>query len=498
MKREFDGETTEEAAEIELPPIPSGTEATSSSQRTSKSGGPKKPFVADSPYSLASWIYEFLEDWAFTTVIGFLVVSYWRGTWTLLDLYSCGQPQDASLVQGNTFCFGVEVNNPTRIRSAWGSYVVGIGLLALGIALFWSGLWIPKETLEVTYIKALQRTIMVYILGAAAVNLWRGIWYLTDHLLLPDEPLTSWWITSSFGSAGAFLLCSGASLLASPAIFNMDGPGLNPPPLAVTILSSYYSITLSYNKDPPRLLWITHHIDIVLSFVVLPIFVVWFWRGSWFLMDNYLWGLTPNENDLHLSMAYGTALAYGLLFIGSDDIVSTIPSRSLWASQVSGRLRSLLLAVGTVSFWRVVWYLWDEFFGGTSTWSAWLAHFGSVGGLLVMGCLSCIAAPPSTLGVDAIAHEECADEPLFQDVPIPAESSFLFAIGRNPHVKIQEAQIVPAVSAEQPKFILLRQRPEFGPSGTNRLARLDDDSVTRKLRSRNSKKRLQNQFFRSR
>jgi hypothetical protein len=43
-------------------------------------------------------------------------------------------------------------------------------------------------------------------------------------------------------------------------------------------------------------------------------------------------------------------------------------------------------------------------------------------GLATAGCMSCITAPPSTLGVDAVAHPDCADEPLFYNVPVAAEA----------------------------------------------------------------------------
>jgi hypothetical protein len=487
-------------------------------RKEDKSDGPrtssKKKLIEKT--SIVRWIYEFLKDWMATLLIGFLVVSYWRGSWVLLDLYSCQQPEDATLIRGDTFCFGIEYTNATRIKSGWATYAVGNSLLFIGITIMWSGAWIPQKIsseaasasvpeLALSKVKTLQRIVIVYILGAATVNIWRGIWYLTDYLVLADNPLASWWTTAACGIIGAFLLFAGPSLMAPPAIFNMDGPGLKPPPMAVTILSSYYSITLPVSGKPPKTGTPIIIVDIVLSFVVLPIFVVWFWRGCWLLLDNYLWGLTLDVQDVHNSLGYGFALAIGLLFLGSDDIVQLVPSQSMLLNQVAGRVRTLILAVGTVSFWRVVWLLWDELIGGTSYWSAWVAHVLGWVGLLALGCMSCITAPPATLGVDAIAHEESADEPLFQDVPIPAEAIFFFGIGRQPRLVVPKASEnidVDECKDDQPTkpaSLMERQRPEFSTFGSDRVSRADLQSVSAQILSqRNAQKRRQNQFFRSR
>lgn len=51
-----------------------------------------------------------------------------------------------------------------------------------------------------------------------------------------------------------------------------------------------------------------------------------------------------------------------------------------------------------------------------------------------MGCMSCILAPSSTLGVDFVPHPDCADEPLFSNLPVPADDLYFFGIGRDPQV----------------------------------------------------------------
>lgn len=248
-----------------------------------------------------------LKDWAYSIVIGFCVVSYWRGTWTLLDIWMCNQPSDASLLEGNTFCFMVDAlaeesdgGGPTadlRKDSARLSYGIGLALLFLGVTLTWSGSWLPRiESTpdgtavpgKVTPSLAIVRFFIVYLLGASAVCLWRGIWYWADHWILVTKPVASYWTTSLVGSTVAFCLGAGASILAPPAIFLLDGPGANPPPIAVTILSSYYSVTLPADEKPPKLSLLVRVVDLFGSFVFLPFCVVCFWRGSWLLLGERL------------------------------------------------------------------------------------------------------------------------------------------------------------------------------------------------------------------
>lgn len=204
-----------------------------------------------------------------------------QGTWVLLDIWTCGQPKDASLIAGDSFCFvGVESQQEVRYQSAWQTYFAGTIFLAMGLVMVSRGWWYNIET---PLLKSTLRFLTVYVLGFATVNIWRGIWYLLDGWFLYDAgPVSNFWWSAGLGALICYSLCSGASLLASPAIFLVDGPGVLPPPIAVTILSSYRSITLPAmkgdNDEHPD--WLVE-LDALLSYLVLPWGVVAFWRGSW-------------------------------------------------------------------------------------------------------------------------------------------------------------------------------------------------------------------------
>ena len=60
----------------------------------------------------------------------------------------------------------------------------------------------------------------------------------------------------------------------SSGILILDGPGANPPPIAVTILSSKHSVTLPADEKPPKLSLLVRVVDLFGSFVFLPFCVV--------------------------------------------------------------------------------------------------------------------------------------------------------------------------------------------------------------------------------
>lgn len=454
-------------------------------------------------------VVDCLKDWAATLLIGFLVTTYWRGTWTLMDIWDCDQPADANPIDGDFFCNSLDVRSTTRRNSGILSYFLGLGLIAIGVAMSWTGMWSPPDE-YISPVRAAIRAVMLYILGFGTVNLWRGIWYLLDYLVLweKDEQLKSWWCTTLAGAGGAFLLFTGASLLAPPAIFLLDGPSVDSPPVAVTILSTYFDIRLPAKTKPPDLSWWVVVVDIFTSFIVVPILVVGYWRGFWMLMDNYLWGFV-GQSEFNASLGYSTIIALFCLGVASDDVFYFIKIQNSAVKHVVMRFRTLVLAIGAVNFWRVVWYAWDQYMGYTSQWSAWLAHALGVLGLLTIGCLSCITAPASTLGVDVVACDDCADEPLFSNVPVPAEALFALAIGRQPFEKSKRER----EREEQQKNEYRRQQMEqlqrLGGATLhivtycevqrrgNRISRQESIVMVARLSRRNQLKR-QSPFYRSR
>jgi len=160
---------------------------------------PRQPFPA-----IPIWI----KDWITALIIGCFTVSHWRGLWTLFDLWTCNQPPTATGVNGGNCCFtGTycidDKDVRTRLDGGIFSYWLGIIFTIVGVAMVWMGLWAPSADSNVTIIpRAVLRFLIVYILGLAAVNQWRGIWYMTDELVWKDHPLDSYWLTIVAGAGG--------------------------------------------------------------------------------------------------------------------------------------------------------------------------------------------------------------------------------------------------------------------------------------------------------
>ncbi|CAB9498324.1 2oxoglutarate dehydrogenase [Seminavis robusta] len=392
----------------------------------------------------------FLVDWCFTILIGILVVSYWRGGWVIFDIVSCDQPGTAGMLNGESFCFlGLGTVEDYRHNTAVEALIAGYTLLISGLLLLSCGGWRPAKTFlqgtttNLRLKRSLIRVVILLLLGGGTICLWRSIWYLLDYYVYPDDPYFSFQLTTALGAILCNCLCASASMLAPPAIFLMDGPSHLPPPVGVTIITSFRSIAFPAQvakektaKDP---IWLVT-VDCFISYVLLPIGVVGFWRGLWGLLDTWLWGFTASQADVNWSILWSFLWGLACLFVGSEDMVRHFSPEKVLNSEVAvrvanmvfGRTVNMILAFGAVNYWRAVWLFWDEFLGNTHLWSAILSHLLGISGLLCLGCLSCITAPPSTLGVDAIAHPDCADEPLFHTTPVPSEVLYFLSIARRP------------------------------------------------------------------
>ena len=159
------------------------------------------------------------------------------------------------------------------------------------------------------------------------------------------------------------------------------------------------------------------------------------------LSDYYLWGFTIDESDLHNSLGYSMVVVLVCYGLGCETTMTLFQQSSRTFNEIAGRIRTFLLALGTVNFWRIVWYVWDDFILGPTTTSSVLSHAVGVIALLAMGCMASILAPASTLGVDAIPHPDCAEEPLFAMIPITTPTLCFFGIGRMPLKTLQDQDI---------------------------------------------------------
>ena len=115
-------------------------------------------------------------------------------------------------MDGDSFCFAaLYPQGQVRYDSAWQTYLVGNILLAVGVVMVDMGMWRPVHNKKVVWYRALIRFLILYILGAATVCIWHGIWYFLDYFLIPESPVQSYWTSTGVGLLLCYGLCSGAS-----------------------------------------------------------------------------------------------------------------------------------------------------------------------------------------------------------------------------------------------------------------------------------------------
>ena len=108
-------------------------------------------------------------------VIGPLVVFYWRGTWTLLDVYLCPDDQAAS---------------------GWTCSAIGnVGLVCVVYLQKLLARWLRVDN-HVHWIVGYHA--YTYVLGALNVCHWRGVWVLLDHYT--GVSVISSWVTFAIGT----------------------------------------------------------------------------------------------------------------------------------------------------------------------------------------------------------------------------------------------------------------------------------------------------------
>eukprot|EP00045_Choanoeca_perplexa_P001310 m.18928 g.18928 ORF g.18928 m.18928 type:complete len:197 (-) comp10864_c0_seq1:86-676(-) len=98
--------------------------------------------------------------------------------------------------------------------------------------------------------------------------------------------------------------------------------------------------------------------DVFITIFVVGLSVLFVWRGSWTLFDRYL---APDDlaASAWYSLLLGVCIAVGA-FLLQTFAPATFKDKSLLHS-IALRCILLLYAIGSVAFWRGVWYLQDVY-----------------------------------------------------------------------------------------------------------------------------------------
>ena len=367
-----------------------------------------------------------VKRWIFLLLVGFLPASYWRGLWTLVDIYTCASTNTnasdvATLFNGQLFCLTPDYAlYPNRRRNnAWVSYAVGLCLIGMGQMLFHRGWFQQKQRMQQQlengqavaqaspkkkWVVSATRIITVQCMGMGFVLGWRGVWMLTDYYWTypNNNAIQIAWLSTMVGLVGCLLLQCSASLVAAPAGV-LDDPSLASFETVYSGIRRARSISINvilpqqqrqHQHKNPIIQAVSWIVDGFVSYVVLICLELWFWRGIWTLQDHYFWGYTASRDDLHLSLGMGMVI-FGSCVTTSQAIQVVFLTRNTAALVFLGsRIQNILLGVASVSFWRVVWYVWEHFLGGATLSSAWVAHLIGVAGSITLGCFASVIFSP--------------------------------------------------------------------------------------------------------
>ncbi|XP_049868396.1 uncharacterized protein LOC126368436 isoform X2 [Pectinophora gossypiella] len=293
-----------------------------------------------------------LADAAFaSTVVAPAVVTYWKSTWTLMDLF-------------------VLPDSPVASAAACAAFGLTCGLL---FCVFQSQLskYLNPDRGRLTYY-VLSRGY-TYVAAVACVGAWRGVWNLLNEC--------------TGDSARTLLSTTAAATLSLAALRALRNICAAPFAVAVDAPQDYFDVpTMFRTSSRETALYV---LDCVFSVSVVGSLVVFVWRGSWALLDIFLFPGDPLKS------------CWSSLIVGYALVVATFALQApvRWAAaRLHGAPRLLLADVyhllsffATVNVWRGVWGLLDiYFFPDTPKLSNWCSHAISICLLILLNCSNSI------------------------------------------------------------------------------------------------------------
>ncbi|KAI8489583.1 hypothetical protein Bbelb_327500 [Branchiostoma belcheri] len=176
-------------------------------------------------------------------VVAPLVVAYFRGTWNLLDTYLL--PENFSLSAVTSLVIGIAITLLINlIQGVLGSLFAEQGVV-----------------FHIVY------RLYIYIYGFAAINQFRGIFYVLDDLT--GETI--------LGAA----ICVGVSLLVSVPLCVVNNIAASPFITDVDILEEPFRVETRFGVKPAKTWKFVG--DVVLTVVVVVSLTIVAWRGTWLL-----------------------------------------------------------------------------------------------------------------------------------------------------------------------------------------------------------------------
>ncbi|KAM3963636.1 LOW QUALITY PROTEIN: transmembrane protein fuseless [Aphomia sociella] len=291
-----------------------------------------------------------------SVVVAPAVVTYWQSTWTLMDLY-------------------VLPDNPVMSAAACAAFGLFYDIF---VCVFQSQLhkFLNPDSGRLTYY--VFSRLYTYLAAVACVGAWRGVWNLLNEC--------------TGDSARTLLSTTAAATLSLAALRALRNICAAPFAVAVDSPQDYFDVptmfrtTMFRTSSRETMLYV---LDCIFSVAVVGSLVVFVWRGSWALLDIFLY-----PDDKVTSCWTSLIVGYALVVV---TFALQAPVR--WAAARLHGAPRLLLAdvyhlasfIATVNVWRGVWGLLDVyFFPETPKLSNWCSHVISLTLLVLLNCSNSI------------------------------------------------------------------------------------------------------------
>ncbi|CAI6365731.1 unnamed protein product [Macrosiphum euphorbiae] len=311
-----------------------------------------------------------------TAVITPIVVTYWRITWKLMDIY---------LLPGH---------------QVW-STIASVGIGFIGLFIF----TLFQHRFK-AYLKPRKHSVIYYVMSRSytaafaysCVNSWRGIWNIMDEVTGTRPPVIA--------ASVVIGICSLASM---KTLRNIIAP-----PIAILTdnYDGYFEVPTLFRigvRDGTGS-WL-YVLDSFFSVCIIGSLVVIVWRGVWGLMDDYLY-----PDDYHTSAILSLVIGYSVVLLA----FALQPAIKKLVNKVNGFKRILFVDVyllfsffGAVNVWRGVWAMLDiHFIPDAPITSYWVSHIACFAFLVLLNSSNSILVR----GVYIDAEEDgtqCVDFPCY-------------------------------------------------------------------------------------
>ncbi len=131
-------------------------------------------------------------------------------------------------------------------------------------------------------------------------------------------------------------------------------------------------------------------------FVITPL-CVFYWSGTWKIVDKYILPQFPRES-MYISLGIGVPVGicgYLILPLLAKHVTPGCEVKHI----IISRVFTFVYAFGILNYWRGIWNIMDHFVGKHITWSL-VCYFGAVLLLILLQALSSANSAPYTIDKD--------------------------------------------------------------------------------------------------